>query len=96
MLWTVSSFGRDCNACNSAPNGEFANQAKFTSTSVTTPPLTTLQAAPTTCSHFLETKAAADRLHPRPNKAPPQSVSQWEKLTTWWQRCDIALCSYRE
>ena len=65
-----------------------ANQAKFASTSVTTPPLTTLQAAPTTCSHFLETKAAADRLHPRPNKGPPQSVSQWEKLT-WWQRCDI-------
>ena len=48
-----------------------AKQAKFASTSVTTPPLTTLQAAPTTCSHFLETKAAADRLHPRPNKGPP-------------------------
>ena len=50
-----------------------ANEAKFASTSlVTTPPLTTLQAAPTTCSHFLETKAAADRLHPRPNKGPPE------------------------
>ena len=53
-----------------------AKQAKFASTSVTTPPLTTLQAAPTTCSHFLETKAAADRLHPRPNKGPLQPVSQ--------------------
>ena len=50
-----------------------ANEAKFASTSLlTTPPLTTLQAAPTTCSHFLETKAAADRLHPRPNKGPPE------------------------
>ena len=49
-----------------------ANEAKFASTLLlTTPPLTTLQAPPTTCSHFLETKAAADRLHPRPNKGPP-------------------------